>query len=159
VAEIWVVNSSPLIVLHRIGQLDLFAGLGNKLLVPGGVLAEISRGPRPINPSCLDSFHTVTVDAIDPIVAAWDLGRGESEVLTCAAAEHADVAVLDDRSARRCATALGLATHGTLHVLLEAKKAGLLPAVGPMIDRARAEGLFLSDALVARALLLAGERP
>jgi hypothetical protein len=35
----------------------------------------------------------------------------------------------------------------------------LLPAVGPMIDRARAEGLFLSDALVARALLLAGERP
>jgi hypothetical protein len=30
-----------------------------------------------------------------------------------------------------------------------------------MIDRARADGLFLSDALVAvaRALLLAGERP
>jgi predicted nucleic acid-binding protein len=159
VAEVWVVNASPLIVLDRLGQLDLFAHLGNKLVVPGGVLVEISRGPRPINPNRLDFFRTVTVDAIDPIVAAWDLGRGESEVLTCAASEHADVAVLDDRSARRCAMAMGLATHGTLHVLLQAKKAGLFPAVAPMIDRARAEGLFLSDALVARVLLLAGEKP
>ncbi len=158
-AEVWVVNASPLIVLDRLGHLDLFAQLGNTLVVPGGVLAEISRGPRPIDPDRLDSFRTVTVDAIDPIVAAWDLGRGESEVLTCAAAEHADVAILDDRSARRCAAAIGLATHGTLHVLLQAKKAGLLPAVAPMIDRARAEGLFLSDALVARVLLLAGESP
>jgi predicted nucleic acid-binding protein len=159
VAEVWVVNASPLIVLDRIGQLDLFAQLGNTLVVPGGVLAEISRGPRPIDPGRLDSFRTVTVDTIDPIVAAWDLGRGESEVLTCAAAEHADVAILDDRSARRCAAAIGLATHGTLHVLLQAKKAGLLPSVAPMIDRARAEGLFLSDTLVARVLVLAGEKP
>jgi predicted nucleic acid-binding protein len=159
VAEVWVVNASPLIVLDRIGHLALFAQLGNTLVVPGGVLAEISREPRPIDPCRLDFFGTVTVDAIDPIVAAWDLGRGESEVLTCAAAEHADVAILDDRSARRCAAAIGLATHGTLHVLLQAKKAGLLPSVAPMIDRARAEGLFLSDALVARVLLSAGERP
>ncbi len=157
-AEVWVVNASPLIVLDRLGQLDLFVRLGHKLIVPGGVLAEISRGPRPISADRLASFLTVAVDVIDPIVAAWDLGRGESEVLTCAASEHADVAVLDDRSARRCAAALGLATHGTLHILLQAKRAGLLPAVAPMIDRARAEGLFLSDSLVARALLLAGER-
>ena len=157
-AEVWVVNASPLIVLDRLGQLDLLAHLGNTLVVPGGVLAEISRGPRPIAPSRLGAFRTATVEVIDPLVAGWDLGRGESEVLTCAASEHADVAVLDDRSARRCATALGLATHGTLHVLLQAKKAGLIPAVAPMIDRARAEGLFLSDALVAKVLLLAGER-
>jgi predicted nucleic acid-binding protein len=159
VAEVWVVNASPLIVLDRLGRLDLLARLGNTLIVPGGVLAEISRGPRPINPDRLDSFRVVVVEVIDPVVAAWDLGRGESEVLTCAASVHADVAVLDDRSARRCATALGLATHGTLHVLLKAKEAGLLPAVGPMIERARAEGLFLSDALVAKVLVLAGEKP
>jgi predicted nucleic acid-binding protein len=157
-AEVWVVNASPLIVLDRLGQLDLLARLGHALVVPGGVLVEISRGPRPIAPSRLGAFRTATVEVIDPVVAGWDLGRGESEVLTCAASEHADVVVLDDRSARRCAAALGLATHGTLHVLLEAKKAGLLPSVAPIIDRARAEGLFLSDALVAKVLLLAGER-
>jgi predicted nucleic acid-binding protein len=159
VAEVWVVNASPLIVLDRLGRIDLLARLGNTLIVPGGVVAEISRGPRPINPDRLDFFRTVVVEAIDPVVAAWDLGRGESEVLTCAASVDADVAVLDDRSARRCATALGLATHGTLHVLLKAKEAGLLPSVAPMIERARAEGLFLSDALVAKVLVLAGEKP
>ena len=105
------------------------------------------------------NFRVEAVEVIDPVVAAWDLGRGESEVLTCAASVHADAAVLDDRSARRCATALGLATHGTLHVLLKAKEAGLLPSVAPMIERARAEGLFLSDALVAKVLVLAGEKP
>jgi predicted nucleic acid-binding protein len=42
-AEVWVVNDSPLIVFDRIDQLDRFARLGNKLLVPGGVLAEIFR--------------------------------------------------------------------------------------------------------------------
>ena len=158
-AEVWVVNSSPLIVLDRLGRIDLLARLGNTLIVPGGVLAEISRGPRPINPGRLNSFRVEAVEVIDPVVAAWDLGRGESEVLTCAASVHADAAVLDDRSARRCATALGLATHGTLHVLLAAKEAGLLPSVAPMIERARAEGLFLSDALVAKVLVLAGEKP
>jgi predicted nucleic acid-binding protein len=53
--------------------------------------------------------------------ADWDLGRGESEVLTYAVLDRADVAVLD--------------------------------------DRARAEGFFLSDQLVARVLLQAGESP
>jgi predicted nucleic acid-binding protein len=146
-------------LLDRLGQLDLLARLGHTLVVPGGVLAEISRGPRPITPNRLESFRTATVEVIDAIVASWDLGRGESEVLTYAVLERADVAVLDDRSARRCADVLGLAAHGTLHVLLQAKKAGLLPAVGPVIDRARAEGLFLSDQLVAKVLMQAGERP
>ena len=93
-AEVWVVNASPLIVLDRLGQLDLLARLGHALVVPGGVLVEISRGPRPIAPSRLGAFRTATVEVIDPVVAGWDLGRGESEVLTCAASEHADVVVL-----------------------------------------------------------------
>jgi len=156
-AEVWVVNASPLIILDRLGQLDLLARLGHTLVVPTGVLAEVSRGPRPIPQSRLESFRTATVEVIDAIVAGWDLGRGESEVLTYAVVERADVAVLDDRAARRCADVLGLVAHGTLHVLLQAKKAGILPAVGPVIGRARAEGLFLSDELVARVLLQAGE--
>ena len=93
--------------------------------------------------------------------AGWDLGRGESEVLTWAASQRRSqrqaLAILDDLAARRCATSLGIEPHGTLFVLLEAKKAGIVPAVAPLIELVRAKGLFVSDSLVAKILRCAGE--
>lgn len=96
------------------------------------------------------------VPIIDPRVAVWDLGTGESEVLCLALSESAS-AIVDDRAARRCANALGIPVRDTLRVLVDAKHAGLVPAVGPLIERLRAAGLFLSDRLVEHALKLAGE--
>jgi predicted nucleic acid-binding protein len=66
-------------------------------------------------------------------------------------------AILDDRAARRCAAALNIPTRGTLHVVIQAKHSGVIPAVAPLIDRLRHAGLFLSDALVLSALQAAGE--
>ena len=63
IAEVWVVNASPLIILDRIGQLDLFARLGNKLLVPGGVLAEISlRCPQQVVGTHSSHGYQLTID-------------------------------------------------------------------------------------------------
>ena len=39
-AEVWVVNASPLIILDRLDHLDLLARLGHTLVVPGGVLGR-----------------------------------------------------------------------------------------------------------------------
>jgi predicted nucleic acid-binding protein len=156
-AECWIVNSSPLISLDRIGLLDILGRLGPEVVIPRGVLAEIARGPAPINPSRLAIHQTVDISAIDPVVAGWDLGRGESEVLTWAASQRQAVAILDDLAARRCAASLGIEPHGTLFVLLEAKKAGIVPAVAPLIELVRAKGLFVSDSLVAKVLRRAGE--
>jgi predicted nucleic acid-binding protein len=157
VAECWIVNSSPLISLDRIGLLDILGRLGREVVIPRGVLDEIARGPAPITPSRLATHRTVVISAIDPIVAGWDLGRGESEVLTWAASQRQASAILDDLAARRCAASLGIEPHGTLFVLLEAKKAGLVPAVAPLIEMVRAKGLFVSDSLVAKVLRRAGE--
>jgi predicted nucleic acid-binding protein len=130
-AECWIVNSSPLISLDRIGLLDILGRLGREVVIPSGVLDEIARGPAPILPGRLAIHRTVAISAIDPIVAGWDLGRGESEVLTWAASQRQALAILDDLAARRCAASLGIEPHGTLFVLLEAKKAGIVPAVAP----------------------------
>jgi predicted nucleic acid-binding protein len=156
-AECWIVNSSPLISLDRIGLLDILGRLGRKVVIPRGVLDEIARGPAPITPNRLAIHQTVDISAIDPIVAGWDLGRGESEVLTWAASQRQALAILDDLAARRCAASLGIEPHGTLFVLLEAKKAGIVPAVAPLIELARAKGLFVSDSLVVKVLRRAGE--
>jgi predicted nucleic acid-binding protein len=91
-------------------------------------------------------------------VAAWDLGLGEGEVLSLAAATVGSRAILDDGAARRCAGALNVPVRGTLGVMLEAKRAGLVPAVVPLVKALQDTGLFLSDSLIQRALELCGEK-
>jgi predicted nucleic acid-binding protein len=54
---------------------------------------------------------------------------------------------------------LGLPVVGTLGVLIAAKRRGLLDNVRPILQRLRASGYFLSDAVLAEALRLAGETP
>jgi predicted nucleic acid-binding protein len=154
--DVWVVNASPLISLEKIGCLGLLAQLAKEIILPGAVVAEVAAGPRPLLPAQLGQHRLVTGTAVHPMVAAWDLGAGESEVVSCAAANGA-VAVLDDRAARNCAAALGIPTKGTLRVLLDAKSLGLVPAIRPLVDGLRSAGLFLSDALIEKALKSAGE--
>jgi predicted nucleic acid-binding protein len=157
VPDTWVVNASPLIALDAIGSIHLLAPLAAEIVLPGAVIAEVGAGPRPLAPAQLGRHRSVTVDTIHPVVAAWDLGAGESQVVSWAAAQLGSVAVLDDRAARRCATALGVPTVGTLRILLEAKSAGLVPVVAPLIEGLRRAGIFLSDSVIANALTIAGE--
>jgi predicted nucleic acid-binding protein len=52
---------------------------------------------------------------------------------------------------------LGFEPGGTLGVVLDAKRVGLVTAVAPLIDEIRSRGLFLSNAVVENALKIAGE--
>ena len=156
-SDVWVVNASPLISLERIGQVALLGRLAKEVVLPSAVIAEVGTGSRALLPAQLGPHRVVTAPAIHPVVAAWDLGPGESEVVSCAAASPGKVAVIDDRAARNCAAALGVRTIGTLRVLLNAKAAGLISAIRPLLEGLRAGGLFLSEELVEKVLKLAGE--
>ena len=46
---------------------------------------------------------------------------------------------------------------GTAGVLVQAKSAGLVPHVRPLLEAIRSEGYYLSDALIRAAAKLAGE--
>ena len=65
--------------------------------------------------------------------------------------------VLDDRQARRCARSLGLATTGTLGIILRAKRRGFIPAARPIIQKLLDRGLYLAHDLVEASLAEAGE--
>lgn len=65
--------------------------------------------------------------------------------------------LLDDMRAREAAERYGVKFTGTLGVLLEAKRAGLLPEVKPRLDRLDALGFRLARHTRAAALKLAGE--
>jgi predicted nucleic acid-binding protein len=94
-----------------------------------------------------------------PIQSRATLGLGELEVMALALECSDAVVILDDRQARLVAHALGLRLTGTLGLLLDAKRAGLIPAVGPVLDQLQRLGFRVAGHTRAAVLSLAGETP
>jgi len=90
-----------------------------------------------------------------PLVA--HLGPGETEVLMLALEMREAVAVLDDALARQMAETLGLHFTGTLGLLLDAREAGLVAEVRPLLDKLNALQFRLAPHTYEAVLRLAGE--
>jgi predicted nucleic acid-binding protein/GNAT superfamily N-acetyltransferase len=149
-----VSNSSPLIALAQIQRLDLVPAILQSVLIPPAVVREIA----PSIP-VLPQWATVRVPKSRPSVltSPGRLGDGEREAIALAMEVGAVAIVLDDRPARRAAEAAGLNVIGTLGLLLEAKRKGLVTRVRVEIDKLVATSFFLSRPLYERLLEMAGE--
>ncbi len=159
--SVWVVNASPLILLGKINQLRLLAKLAAQVVIPDEVEIEIKAGSAS-DPArnWLESESGAFVArpmTLDLRVVAWDLGHGETAVISRALSEPGAVCLLDDRAARDCAELFRAKVKGTVGVLLLAKRAALIPAVHPAIEALRRSGALLHDSVVRDALQLAGE--
>ena len=105
--EVWVVNASPVIVLAKVGHLQLLEQLPGELLLPMPVAMEIQSGPRSdAARQALEGGWGVRVTAgrIPSELVEWGLGPGETAVLGVALERAHCTAVLDDASARACAS-------------------------------------------------------
>jgi predicted nucleic acid-binding protein len=162
VAEVWVVNASPIIALAQVEALDLLTRLAAEVLVPQAVVAEVCAGP-PDDPArrALERGWGARAPHTDvpASVLEWSLGQGESAVLATALARTGSTAILDDAEARACARVLGVHVLGSLGIVLRAKRNGLIPSAAGLIRRLREVGLFIDDVTIANALQSAtGER-
>lgn len=156
-----VINTTPIISLALIDQLDLLHHLYVEVLIPPAVRAEVlAGGSSGIGVAAFVSADWIrTQSLIDPRRADLlsDLDRGEAEVIALAQEIQADLIVIDERLARAHAKRLGLSLTGTLGVLLKAKAQGLISNIAPLIIQLQDGGIRLSSTLVAEALRLAGE--
>lgn len=158
-----VLNASPIICLAKAGLLNEVLSMAQEVAVPQTVADEILavdddrdaavRWMRTESAQC--ALREVGAPA--PFVLAWDLGAGESAVLTAVAGSLGSVAVLDDLAARRCALALGIDVTGTLGLLLMAKRAGAIVSLRRALDAVTAAGLFVSPKHVSAILAASGE--
>lgn len=124
--EIWIINASPLILLGKLGRTDFLERLARQVIVPQAVFREIAAGATGdvAMEVALGWAATRVQDDIlvPPSISAWDLGAGESQVLShCLASGHR--AVLDDGEARVAAKVHSVPLVGSLGVILRARKA------------------------------------
>lgn len=160
--EAAILDASPIILLARAGYLDFLQILKRPLVVPRPVVEEIrEKGARDAAVLALrrraDLLTEVPGVATDGSAAAWNLGRGETSVLSLARKEPGSIAVLDDLQARRCAEWLEIPTTGTVGIVLRAKQGGLVPAARPLLQRLISEGMHLSPRTLDAVLLRVGE--
>jgi len=64
-AELWVINASPLITLSKVGQLELLQAVDRRLVIPEAVRAEVLRGPTSSLPGVV-SQGRVSQKALTP---------------------------------------------------------------------------------------------
>jgi predicted nucleic acid-binding protein len=156
------VNASPVILLGKIEHPDLLQALCTQLIIPTAVVDEVcAEAHRDAAQDWLRNQAQAYIRDIGPtdsLITAWDLGLGESKVLTWARDHPGYEAILDDRAARNCAIALDLPVRGTLGVILLAKREGILSHVQPVFARLQEAGLRIAPAVLDTALELAGEK-
>jgi predicted nucleic acid-binding protein len=88
---------------------------------------------------------------------ALDLGAGELASMALAIENPHHIVLLDDLLARRTAQAASLQVWGTLKIMLEAKSRGLVQEIEPFVSRLGNAGMWMSDDMRQRILILANE--
>lgn len=156
-----VLNASPLICLFKSGLADLLPALFQEIIVPEAVINEVTaEGKTDFAAETLVSrkwIHRMADISIDSLVAAWDLGEGESAVLSFSLKNRDYWAVMDDQEARRCALSLRCRFIGTLGIIILAKKRGIIKSVRESMKKLQDAGFWLSVTLMEEICRRTGE--
>jgi predicted nucleic acid-binding protein len=143
------VDSTCLIGLERINRLDIIPALFHPVFVTSDILSEIGsiypwmQVEDPSN-SALEKSIALLVD------------KGEASVITLAHEKGFKV-ILDDRQARLIAKQLMLSVIGTIGLLIEAKRKGVIQYLNPVIQDLEMNGFYLSNALKNEAIRIVNE--
>ena len=119
-----VSNASPLIILARIGQLQLLAEFYGRILIPTPVHEEVVIAGRglPGSREVSDASWIEIRDAADGsdsslVQGTPRLGAGERSAIQLAKELSADLLLLDEWKARRIAQSAGLPVAGCVGIL------------------------------------------
>ncbi len=121
-----IINTSPLLYLHQIGNLDLLQKLYTYIKVPISVQQELEVGRQQgIDVPDINSISWVEICQVAILnFPSIDLGLGETAVIALGLIIPDSLLILDDRLGRRYAELCGLKCTGTIGVIVKAKQKG-----------------------------------
>ena len=155
-----VINASPIILLHKADLEFLLPALFSSIIIPDGVMNEISVHEEDDVARRIRSQPNFIICGVplEPLVQAWDLGKGETDVISFAYHGPTHIPVLDDSAAKACCRAFGLRTLGTGAILILAKQNSLLSSVREPLEIMRAKGMWIADSVINLLCKRAGEK-
>ncbi|MEQ9290453.1 MAG: DUF3368 domain-containing protein [Cyclobacteriaceae bacterium] len=149
--EVIISDTSCLILLDKIGQLDLLNKVYGKLVITHEILKEFGlRLPNWVEVRRLTNKSVQTA-------LEQTLDLGEASAIALAIENPSSLLIIDDLKARKMAKALNLRLTGTLGVIFKAKEIGVINKIGPVINQLIQEDFRISDNVVSEILRKSGE--
>lgn len=144
--RIIIADTTCLIVLSHINHLEILYKLFGEITVTSKVAEEYGvQLPSWIN---VDNPK----DSKTELIILQDLDEGEASSIALAMESDESLLVLDDLKARKYANQLDLKIIGTLGIIVDAKLAGIIPSVKPLL-RAIANTNFRITETLERIIL------
>lgn len=156
---ILVADASALIALATCDSIALLEAIFGEMLVPEAVFSEVTALDKPQSVR-LRNYLYGKVRAVDMQYFVYldaFADAGETQAMLLYKEVAADYLLIDDRRGRKVAKINQIKTVGSLGVLLQAKRIGLVPRVAPLIEQIAASPVFMSESLIQTVLEMAGE--
>ena len=156
---ILIADASALVALSACDSLGLLDALFGQVGVPEAVFNEVAVADKP-QAARLRSYLQGKVHAVDLahfVFLDAFADAGETAAMLLYKEMAADYLLIDDKRGRKVAKINQIQTIGSLGVLLQAKRVGLIPAVAPLLRLIAASPVFIGADLLQTVLDLAGE--
>jgi len=160
--ETIVCNTGPIIALAGINKLDLLKSFYKTVIIPEPVHYEILAGEKSF--TGLAEYKKATWLDIrklnrdtEPLLAKL-LDEGEASVIHLACELGIKNIIMDERKGRRIAREIyGLTVTGTIRILIDAKKAGLISNLTVALQDMKSHGYWIHDKIIQAAINEVGD--
>jgi predicted nucleic acid-binding protein len=161
-----VSNSSPLITLARVSQFDLLRQLFGEIHIAEEVRQEVVvRGSgKPAaetvrGAAWIKTHASAPADEMLRLRSRHALGAGELATILLARSLKADLAIIDERSARRLAQASSLTIMGCIGVLEAGHRKGLVTDLRATYQELLGQGIRIDRQILVSSLAANGLKP
>jgi len=151
--KIIIADTSCLIVLDKVGCLDLLNKVFGEVVITQQVFEEFGNSTPPwilIEKTKNPNPNQKILEAI--------LDKGEASSISLAMDYDDSLLIIDERKGRKIAKSLGLKITGTLGILVLAKSNNLIGEVKPIIDRIKSTNFRISPQLEELILIRCKEK-
>jgi predicted nucleic acid-binding protein len=150
-----VSDTTPLSSLILINRFYLLKEIFQFVLIPTEVAAELNhisyfKSAIEVNNSWINIVDVTNKSKKAELMLVLD--EGESAAIALAIEQNANLLLIDERKGKAIAENIGIHTTGTLGILLQAKRNGLIKEIKNDLYKLRQHNFWISDQLIKEFL-------